>query len=140
MYKAYLVPISVKGIIFEKDQVWLRRNERDEWELPGGKIDEGEQPEQAVIRELEEELGFKTKVVDIIQAHLYTIKASKDESKGVLVVSYLCKLIEKIGSFEIQGEAGKAEFKKFPVKDIPRLKMPRFYKDAIVKASGLNQF
>ncbi|MFH1602083.1 MAG: NUDIX hydrolase [Candidatus Shapirobacteria bacterium] len=122
-------------MVFRKNSVWLRKNERNEWELPGGKMDKGEQPEQTIVRELEEELGFKTKVVNIIQAYLYTIKTSTDEARGVLVVSYLCELLEKTGNFETEGEAGPAQFKKFPIKNIPSLKMPQFYKKAILKAS-----
>lgn len=112
----------------------MRKNERDEWELPGGKIDEGEQPEETVVRELREELGFETTIIDIVQSYLYVIKTSDDESRGVLVISYLCELVDKVGDFEFEGEAGKSELKKFPVEDIDALKIPLFYKKAIEKA------
>jgi len=126
----YSVPISAKGIVFDGDSVWLRKNEREEWELPGGKMDEGEQPEETVIRELREELGFVVQVKRLVHVYSYKVD-STDETKGVLVLIYFCKLIKKVGEFEIDGEAGEAEFKKFTPAEIEILNMPEFYKEAV---------
>ena len=134
MKKSYKIPISVKGIVFENRGVWLRKNERKEWELPGGKVDKGEQPERAVVREIKEELGFKVEVEKIVRAYIYKVKSSPDEKEGVLVISYLCKLLKKDGKFELKGEAGPAEFKKISINKIPDLFMPAFYKEVIIRA------
>lgn len=130
----YSVPISVKGLVIENGKVWLRKNERNLWELPGGKLDKGEQPKETVVRELREELGFETKVKDILQAHLFRVEDSLDESHGVLVVTYLCELIKVVDEFELQGEGGEAEFAQFTEEEMEKLAMPQFYKEAIKDA------
>jgi 8-oxo-dGTP diphosphatase len=132
--KSYCIPISVKGIVFQGDRVWLRKNERNEWELPGGKLDEWEQPEQTVVREMSEELGFVVLPLEVVQTHLYTIHSSHDESHGVLVVSYVCDLIDRAGEFELWGEAGEAQFNSFSFEEVKHLEMPEFYKIGIQKA------
>ncbi len=134
-YVPYAIPISCKGIVLEDNKVWLRHNERGEWELPGGKLDPGEQPEETVEREMHEELGVKVRVDRVVSNYLYTIQASIDETRGVLVACYACQFIERVGDVEHIGEAGRATFKQFALTEIKGLKMPEFYKQAINIAS-----
>ena len=135
----YMIPISVKGLVIEDGKVWLRKNERQEWELPGGKLEEGEQPEQTVLREMEEELGFEVLVKDILQAHMYTVPKSIDESHGVLVVTYRCEIVKRVSEFELEGEGGTAEFQQFTVNELDNLNLPDFYKASILKAFSLEE-
>jgi hypothetical protein len=46
--------VSVKAVVEVGGRVPLLRNERAEWELPGGRLEAGEQLEAAVEREVRE--------------------------------------------------------------------------------------
>ncbi|MGO2034989.1 MAG: (deoxy)nucleoside triphosphate pyrophosphohydrolase [Brevibacterium sp.] len=66
--------LRVVGAVFEHDGKILacrRRADKAEgskWEFPGGKIDAGETPQEALRRELTEELGLEgVNVLDLVQ-------------------------------------------------------------------------
>ena len=57
----------VAALIFKDDKVLVCQRTRHQtmplkWEFPGGKIEEGEQPRDALRRELDEELGIDAKI------------------------------------------------------------------------------
>jgi len=47
------------------------------WEFPGGKLEEGETPEEALERELMEELNVKSTVKDFFSEIIYTYPSGK---------------------------------------------------------------
>lgn len=64
------VPLFVAtGVLLHKGLFYIQKRSPSDawgglWEFPGGCIEAGERPEEAVLRELKEETGFVTRVVD----------------------------------------------------------------------------
>ena len=72
------IPV-VTGIIQKKNEVLLGKRPEEKslpgiWEFPGGKIERDETPEQALKRELDEELGIQAEVGELLFSitHFYT--------------------------------------------------------------------
>lgn len=80
-------PVSVKGVAVRDGRVLLLRNERSEWELPGGRIERGESPEECLVREVAEETGWRVRAGPILDSWIYHIAAV---DRSVFVVTYGC--------------------------------------------------
>ncbi len=97
------LPLAVcAAVIVHEGKVLLTKRPNDKlhggyWEFPGGKIDQGESPHQAVIREIREELAINISVESAIKTvhHHYACGS-------VLIVAYLCRWLDgKIQHLEV---------------------------------------
>jgi len=86
------------AIIFDtKSRVLLsHRTDRDMWNLPGGRVEEGETPWQAIVREVEEETGLQVVVERLLG--IYSVP-----SKPELVFVFLCS--QRRGQLKVSAEA-----------------------------------
>lgn len=65
----------VAAIIKEKEKIFATQRGYGDfkggWEFPGGKIEEGENPQQALVREIQEELDTTVKVGELLETVEY---------------------------------------------------------------------
>ena len=117
-------PVSVKGVAVQDGKVLLLENERAEWELPGGKLELGEDPAGCVAREISEESGWKVITGPLLDCWQYHIRPGVD----VLIVTYGCQVLSS------EPPVASAEHKRaglFTAAQVPGLNMPDGYKRSI---------
>ena len=65
----------VAAIIIENGKVFATQRGygefKDGWEFPGGKIEPGETPEEAIVREIKEELDTEVEVIEFLDTVEY---------------------------------------------------------------------
>lgn len=126
-YFEYQLPISVKMVVEVKGSIPLLKNERDEWELPGGKLELGETAESTVLREVHEELTLEPELlsgIEIIDSWVYEIFPHRH----VFIVSYGA---EYVGAREPKLSHEHKELGLFSYQEVPELVMPEAYKKTI---------
>jgi len=119
--KKYKSPaLAVDGIVNIDNRILLikRKNPpyKDFWAFPGGFVDYGESTEDAVIREVFEETGLKTKVECLLGVYS---NPNRDPRGHVVSIVYILKYIE--GSPKGSDDAKEAKF--FSIEDIENMNL-----------------
>ena len=85
--------VAVKALLFYDGKVLLikrssaARGEHHFWELPGGRMEFGETPQEALTRELLEETGLSADIICPLQ----TWNFFREEATQIVGVTFLCK-------------------------------------------------
>ncbi|MCH2547754.1 MAG: (deoxy)nucleoside triphosphate pyrophosphohydrolase [Alphaproteobacteria bacterium] len=87
MFVSAVALVDVEGSVLLGQRL-KGKHMADMWEFPGGKVEQGETPEVALIRELKEELG-----IDVEQSCLapFTFVTHEYEEFTLILLLYLCR-------------------------------------------------
>ena len=116
-------PVSIKAIIIDDNKVLCLKNERNEWDLPGGKINFNEDIEQCLKREVKEETNL-----DISNLKILNPFSLKFNDVSVFIVVYSAEIScdsSIIFSYE------HSDYNFFSKSEIKNLNMPQNYKNLI---------
>jgi 8-oxo-dGTP pyrophosphatase MutT (NUDIX family) len=131
----YQMPLSMKGILIHGNDVLLVGNARGELELPGGKLELSETPENTVRREIQEETGVEVLVHGPVHAWVYEIAPERH----VFVLAYGASLPvdSKRPIPEADPEVGHAGW--VSIDDLGSRPVPEPYRVAIKRWAELAQ-
>src|SRR5579883_1021499 len=125
-------PVSVKGVVLHEGRVLLLLNARDEWDLPGGRPDPGEDFLAALRREVREEAGLEVEVGAALDEHVFEVLPAR----FVRIVPFACRLI---GAREVTLSHEHLETRWVPLSELGEAisghRLPKGYLGAIRQAA-----
>lgn len=106
--------IAVVGIIIKDDKILLgkRLKETDygQFEPPGGKIELGEDLEDALVREVKEETGIEVKPLNLIGHEGQPIFIGQSDKRSVVNIYFLTEIVDDKGKLDNTNELAEIEF------------------------------
>ncbi len=124
LQRTRVFPISIKGVVISpRDEVVLLLNERDEWELPGGRIELGESSAECLAREILEELSIEIRVGPPVDTYLFEVLPGRH----LFIATYRCTVL---GPFRPMLGSEHKRVGLFPPDALPP-NLPRGYRSSI---------
>ncbi len=120
--------VSIKGVVLQGRRVVLLENERSEWELPGGRLEPDEQPEQCLKREIREELGLEAEIGQLLTSSLFEVIPGR----RVFVVTYQALVVGPLGPLTHSSEHRQARL--VALAELSAMALPDPYRRAILQA------
>lgn len=68
---------TTKGMVVKDGKIFMVKDQRGNWEFPGGRLGEGEEPEDALRREFIEELGVSDLTISKL-IHGFEFESERD--------------------------------------------------------------
>ncbi|PIG92764.1 NUDIX hydrolase [Gloeocapsopsis sp. IPPAS B-1203] len=131
--EGYATPkIDVRGVVFHNNQILLVKEREDGcWTLPGGWVDVGESPSNAVVREVYEESGYHTQIVKLLAIYDRNHPRHRHPPlrHHVYKLFFQCQLIG--GSPAESTETSEAAF--FAKQNLPELSLTRVVPSQIAR-------
>ena len=119
-------PVSVKGVVVWGDEVLVLRNERGEWELPGGRLEpDDESPAAALRREFREEVALDVEVGELVDSWIYDVAGHR-----VLILAYECSAARPA---QLVHSSEHSAVVLLPVDGLPSEPLPDGYRRAIAR-------
>ena len=124
---AYATPLmDVRAWIIEDEKICLVRGQgENDWALPGGFGEVGYSPTENILKEIEEETGFKAKVEKLLA--VFDTNRFQLQSKQYAKFVFECKLLA--GQFQENQEIADLQF--FAIDQLPNLSEKRITKEQI---------
>jgi len=100
--------VSTKAVIHKGGKFLIVQKPSGAWDLPGGRLELDEDPENGLAREVEEELGVSVEIGELVDCCV----RPKIEKPDVFCVAYLCDMTFDLEDIRLSDEHVEARLLK----------------------------